>query len=770
MGLLTVGTPLDWEDSKQYHEHVRKHGIEQFLHIYRNCLDRKKDCLMWGDEVEYTVVAKTETGTKVSLRAPEMLQLLMEDEQKNGRAHVLWRPEYANWMVEGTPGDPYRCYVTDLLLVEPSMCLRRKLVEQILLPNECLTTLCVFPRLGCENFTEPALPPGGPYSESSFVPDASINPHPRFGTLTRNIRKRRGEKVNIRLPLFRDEKTPETIPSYPEVGGEAVPAKDVHMDCMAFGMGSCCLQVTLQCRDIAEARNLYDQLAVLGPIMLAVSAAAPIWRGYLVDMDVRWNVIGQSVDDRTKDERTLPVEAGKGGVRTSRYSTIDCFINDAEWLDDAKYNDVPIIVNDMYYPYLVSQGIDARLARHISHLFIRDPLVIFENTLHQDDAHQADHFENLQSTNWNSVRFKPPPPNSDIGWRVEFRTMDIQLTDFENAALAIFIVLASRVIIAFDLNLYIPISKIDENMERAHKRGACKTEKFWFRRSPVNSYSFLPDGFKCVCGKQHSPQHNLKFSSGSPDKWVEMTVDEIMNGTDMWSADHSEQHTYPGLIPLIHTYLDSIGCVGKTRLLINNYLDLVRLRASGELMTDAEFIRKFVHSHPEYNTDSVVSQKIQDDLIDYVDKLAHCKTHAPELFKQERRFDCCNIPPACCAIKNPWDHEAHRKGSEINGRMSQLLAGREPSDVDHEVAQASANSANGTGTGTGSGGPSSPCTARTMSPVLLGSSLKRMNTGGDVAAQVAAELAAAGLSPSSCSPACTPSNCSPSRTPPCSSP
>ena len=36
------------------------------------------------------------------------------------------------------------------------------------------------------------------------------------------------------------------------------------------------------------------------------------------------------------------------------------------------------------------------------------------------------HFENLQSTNWNSLRFKNPPTvDSNIGWRVEFRPMDI---------------------------------------------------------------------------------------------------------------------------------------------------------------------------------------------------------------------------------------------------------------------------------------------------------------------------------------------------------
>ena len=58
------------------------------------------------------------------------------------------------------------------------------------------------------------------------------------------------------------------------------------------------------------------------------------------------------------------------------------------------------------------------------------------------------------------MRFKPPPPNSSIGWRVEFRPMEIQLTDFENAAFVVFVVLLTRAILSFKLNLYIPITKV----------------------------------------------------------------------------------------------------------------------------------------------------------------------------------------------------------------------------------------------------------------------------------------------------------------------
>jgi glutamate--cysteine ligase catalytic subunit len=47
-----------------------------------------------------------------------------------------------------------------------------------------------------------------------------------------------------------------------------------------------------------------------------------------------------------------------------------------------------------------------------------------------------------------------------MGWRVEFRSMEVQFTDFENAAFSIFIVLLSRAILTFGLNFYIPISKV----------------------------------------------------------------------------------------------------------------------------------------------------------------------------------------------------------------------------------------------------------------------------------------------------------------------
>lgn len=42
----------------------------------------------------------------------------------------------------------------------------------------------------------------------------------------------------------------------------------IYMDAMAFGMGCCCLQITFQATDIAEALRVYDALAPVAPIMV----------------------------------------------------------------------------------------------------------------------------------------------------------------------------------------------------------------------------------------------------------------------------------------------------------------------------------------------------------------------------------------------------------------------------------------------------------------------------------------------------------------------
>jgi glutamate--cysteine ligase catalytic subunit len=51
MGLLSLGKPLSWEETKKYAEHVRQHGIQQFINLYNKHKNRNDECLKWGDEV-----------------------------------------------------------------------------------------------------------------------------------------------------------------------------------------------------------------------------------------------------------------------------------------------------------------------------------------------------------------------------------------------------------------------------------------------------------------------------------------------------------------------------------------------------------------------------------------------------------------------------------------------------------------------------------------------------------------------------------------------
>ena len=69
-------------------------------------------------------------------------------------------------------------------------------------------------------------------SRSIFVIDDTINPHPRFAGLVKSIRERRGEKVNIQVPIYQDLNTNLTEPTVEE----PYPGQ-IYMDAMHFGMG-----------------------------------------------------------------------------------------------------------------------------------------------------------------------------------------------------------------------------------------------------------------------------------------------------------------------------------------------------------------------------------------------------------------------------------------------------------------------------------------------------------------------------------------------------
>lgn len=508
--------------------------------------------------------------------------------------------------------------------------------------NEYPITLTTYPRLGSpDDFITPYYPPSGERLRSQFLPDEIANPHIRFPTLAANIRSRRGRKVEINVPVFRDDKTAvpfkdptvnydlQKWPEDEDVRNGAAKDDHIYMDAMAFGMGSCCLQITFQAKNITEGRRLYDQLSPLGPIMLALTAATPIYKGFLADTDVRWNQISRAVDDRTREELgeavgngsiseaqltniPQPLEHDRWRVPKSRYASNSTYISQDPRLRQ-EYMDPDLVIDNELKQRLTDGGMDDLLATHFAHLFIRDPIVVFAEDLKELDLNKTDHFENLQSTNWQHMRFKPPPHDKDTGWRVEFRPMEIQITDFENAAFAIFIVLITRAILSFDLNFYIPIPLTTANMETAHARNAVLEQKFHFRNDPLPPRPLKTNGASGTTTPANAPSRPPTPTGPVEDEHSLMTIDEIING--------QSGEGFPGLIPLVESYLNSVNVDVETRCDLARYLDLISKRASGKLWTGARWIRHFVRGHEEYKFDSVVSETINYDLIKAVEDI-----------------------------------------------------------------------------------------------------------------------------------------------------
>ena len=162
------------------------------------------------------------------------------------------------------------------------------------------------------------------------------------------------------------------------------------------------------------------------------------------------------------------------------------------------------------------------------------------------------------------------------------------MTDFENAALVTFLVLLSRVILEkVDVDFLVPISRVDENMRRAQRRGACLSEKFYFRTR-----------------------------SGEMD---ELSIDEIINGEE-------------GLMTLVRDYVARVEMEENTRKKIDGYLKLVSDKASGRCKTTAAWMRDFITSHAKYEFDSVVNEEIAYDLMWNCCQIANGLFECPELY------------------------------------------------------------------------------------------------------------------------------------------
>ncbi|CAI9741799.1 glutamate--cysteine ligase catalytic subunit-like [Octopus vulgaris] len=482
---------------------------------------------------------------------------------------------------------------------------RRKSIKQLLGPDQSLVTLTAFPRLGCPNFTFPSYEANKHVTEihqSVFIADAALCfQHPVYRDRIKNMVYRRKERTATNVPLYKDK---NTMMPYGEDLSEYGDNKEmkkslkpgyIYMDSFTFGAGCCSLQVTFQAADIKEAAYLYDNLVPLTPIMLALTAAAPVYRGLLSDTDCRWCTISQSCDDRTRQEQGLePLTNGNILMKKSRYDTVSSYLS----VSDQFYNDYDFTYDHEQYELLKAEGVDEMMSKYVAQLLVRDPIALYKEKIDQDIMNDTDHIQAVIGSNWQNLKLKLPDEKS--GWKIEFRTMELQLTDFENAALVVFMVLLTRAIVTFKLNLLIPITKVDENFTSAQKRDSTNTEKFHFREV----------------------QNEFTSCEVTHEIYSLMTLNEIMNGKD----------DFPGLIPLIHKYLDHVDYDSSKRPKIMQYLKFLSDKAAGKIMTMAQWTRQFVRNHEDYKNDSVVSERIAYDFMMECEKIVNSEERFPQAF------------------------------------------------------------------------------------------------------------------------------------------
>lgn len=133
----------------------------------------------------------------------------------------------------------------------------------------------------------------------------------------------------------------------------------------------------------------------------------------------------------------------------------------------------------------------------------------------------------------------------------------------------------------FDVDFFMPIKMVDENMERAHMRDAINRLKFHWKVSNIKRSDFenskLTESDYLISGT---------VVGTTEDKFEELYIHEILEG--------KPEVGYAGIVPLIRHFMElkkfDLSHVAK----IEEYLKFLIDRSKGTLMTGAAYLRNIV--------------------------------------------------------------------------------------------------------------------------------------------------------------------------------
>lgn len=649
MGLLKESSILTWEETEKKTSLMKSRGIDHFIRIYAENSSSKTREFLWGEEIEQNIIVKVD-GNWILLVGSDCLLGLPSS---NG---TILHPEYAGYMLETTPDAPYKPGFMEIGEVEKNLEKRRKKILKIVREtfggDASVLYLPCFPLLGTplafgtgtgsevdwvekweKNFAERKKPesieeedstadltesrvegqsalkrvlrraaePLFNTTQSRHFPDFAIASHKRFSGFTKNIKRRKNREKEYEIPLAKIEKETATDrPSKNTIQADKnVPPAVI--DSMGQGMGCCCLQVTMQSESLKEARIIYDNIGAICPLLLFLTMGTPYADGKLIETSSRWKILGAAVDCR---------KASEAHIKKSRYSSIDLYVSEFPDQLDSVYNDISPPLEKTVLDKLISGGVDRAMARHIASLYIRDPILYYSDSTPEDD------FENIQSSNWRSMRIKPPksksPENPEVSkgpWLVEVRPMEIQPTSFENTAYSVFVILFSRMVLSLDTNFYLPISKVDENFEFADK--------------PGNNPSSLQEYLTAESNQEFWYRENI-FDK-NPPIIKKGTVEKIFTGDS----------NYIGILGAIEKYLKEYAPSQVKPVL--PYLEFIKERVTKKKISLSSYIRKFISSHPEYKGDSVITQEVSNSLIERINSIS--EENSAEYLERETKTE-----------------------------------------------------------------------------------------------------------------------------------
>ncbi|CAF4315865.1 unnamed protein product [Rotaria magnacalcarata] len=282
--------------------------------------------------IEYSLIRFNHENKRVQLclKANEILkrfQQLNNNKTISELSQIRFHAEDCNFVIEGIPLKPYHSHPNNYYYVQSNMILRREQIQKIVDKNEFLMTISAFPRLGCAACT---------HSEYKSDPlnsfESSICCSDHFKTSNHSTN-------NIHHQLV----------------GVVVVCK-LLSKLLVF----------------SEYLHLYDQLIPLTSIFLSLTTACPIWRGYLSNVDRRWNILSRTTDDRTKEEIENNI------LHSSRYSSVSCYLSQTSQI----YNDIKINIDHEVYQTLINNDCPEGVARHFAHLFLRDPLYVTDEQVY----------------------------------------------------------------------------------------------------------------------------------------------------------------------------------------------------------------------------------------------------------------------------------------------------------------------------------------------------------------------------------------------------